>query len=102
MNPAARISSVKSLSDDDRAERLKAINECRKCIDRKQREIRMHLKSMLDDLDDDDDDSDINPGDDPALLEGSPDDDNPADEGMSYVLQELEALALQVGELTNA
>jgi hypothetical protein len=42
------------------------------------------------------------PGDDPALLEGSPDDQDPSGEGMSMLLQELKALALQAEELTNA
>jgi uncharacterized protein len=102
MNQEAMVTAVKSLSDGDRAAHLKAIDEHRKAIDRHQRGIREHLKSMLSGLDDDDDESDLNPGDDPALLEGSPDDEDPADEGMSYVLQELKALALQAGELTNA
>jgi HK97 family phage prohead protease len=63
MNEVAQVSGVKSLSDDERAKHLKAINEHRKAIDRHQQGIRMHLKAMLDNLDD------TNPADDPALLE---------------------------------
>jgi uncharacterized protein len=103
MNESAQVSSVKAISDDDRAKHLKAINECRKCIDRKQREMRIHLKAVLDDFDDDDDESDENPADDPAMLETDEGEgDDPANEGMSYLLQELKALAARSKELANA
>lgn len=74
MNELAQISSVKALTDGDRARHIKAADECRKCIDRKQREMRMHLKAVLDDFGDDESDGE---SDDPALLE------DPADEEMS-------------------
>ena len=103
MNESAQISSVKAISDSERARHLKAINECRKCIDRKQREMRMHLKAVLDDFDDDDDFSDVAPADDPALLEANDDDSDPADEGMSKAfLVELQKLAEQAQELASA
>ncbi|MBB5331870.1 HK97 family phage prohead protease [Tunturiibacter gelidoferens] len=95
MNESAVISGVKSLSDDDRAKHLKAIDEHRKAIDRHQRGIRIHLKSMLDGLDDDDDDADNNPADDPAMLEGDTGDDDKA------FLVELQKLAEQAGALST-
>ena len=103
MNESAQVSSVKAISDSERGRHLKAINECRKCIDRKQREMRMHLKAVLDDFDDDDDFSDVDPADDPALLEANDDDSDPADEGMSKAfLVELQKLAEQAQELASA
>jgi HK97 family phage prohead protease len=101
MNLEAAVTSVKAMSDADRATHFKAIDEHRKAIDRHQRGIREHLKAMTDALDDEDDESDLNPGDDPALLD-SPDDQDPADEGMAMVLQELKALATQAEELASA
>jgi hypothetical protein len=63
MNELATVSSVKSLSDADRAKHLKAIDEQRKAIDRHQRGIREHLKAMLDVPDDEDEDRDTYPAD---------------------------------------
>jgi hypothetical protein len=97
MNESAQISSVKAISDSDRTKHLKAINEGGKCIDRKQREMRMHLKAVLDDFDDDESD-DVDPADDPALLEANDDQDDPENEGMSMLLSELKALAEQAKE----
>jgi uncharacterized protein len=44
MNESAVVSGVKSLSDEDRAKYLTALNEHKKAIDRHQRGIRMHLE----------------------------------------------------------
>lgn len=56
MNESAQISSVKAMSDDDRARHFKAIDKHRKAIDKHQRAIRESLKSLFDGLDDEDDD----------------------------------------------
>src|ERR1700733_2706462 len=48
MNESAQGSGVKALSDDERANHLKAINEHRKAIARHVVGIQAHLKSMLD------------------------------------------------------
>jgi uncharacterized protein len=95
MNEMAVVSGIKSLSDEDRAKHMRAIDEHRKAIDRHQRGIRIHLKSMLDGLDDDDDDPDTNPADDPALLEGDTGDDDKA------FIVELRKLAEQAGALST-
>lgn len=87
MNQSAQVSAVKALSDDKRADHLKAINEHRKAIDRHQRGIAAHLKSMLD-FDDEDD-----TGDDPELLE---DDDND-----KSFLAELKQLAERAQDLAS-
>jgi uncharacterized protein len=63
MNELATVSSVKAVSDADRAKYLKNINEHRKAIDRHQRGIRENLKALFDNPDDEDE------FDDPALLE---------------------------------
>ena len=93
MNEAATISFVKSMSDDDRADHLKAIDGHRKAIDRHQRAIRGHLKAMIDDYDDDASDSDET--DDPSLLEDDDAYDDPVDEGMS------KALAVEMRKLVD-
>jgi HK97 family phage prohead protease len=101
MNTEATITSVKAMSDSDRAVHLKAIDGHRRAIDRHQRQIRMHLKSMIDDLDDDgglDDDEDLG---DPAFIEGGVGEDGDGEE-MGFVLQELKALAAQAEELASA
>lgn len=64
MNEAAMVTSVKSISDADRAKHLKAISDHRKAIDRHQQGIQMHLKALFDVPDDDDEERD-----DPALLD---------------------------------
>jgi uncharacterized protein len=69
MNELAQLSGVKRLSDDDRAKHLKAIDELRKAIDRHQRGMRMHLKSLLDLPDYDDTDDEL-------LIEGEDGDDD--------------------------
>jgi HK97 family phage prohead protease len=102
MNESAQVSSVKAMSDDERAKHLKAINECRKCIDMKQREMKMHLKAVLggDDWDDGDDEGDLT--DNPALLEDNEDQDDPEDEGMSMLVSDLKAFAEQAEQLASA
>jgi hypothetical protein len=64
MNLDATIGSVKSMSDDDRAEHLRAIDTHRKAICRHLVGIAGRLKSMLN-FDDEDDDDDVE---DPDLL----------------------------------
>jgi hypothetical protein len=92
MNLDAAIGSVKALSDDDKVEPLTAINEDRKAIDRHQRSIRMHLRSLFDVPDDDDS------GDDPSLLvEGDEDDDD----GDKAFLVELRKLAREAEKLAS-
>jgi uncharacterized protein len=95
MNQSAQVSAVKALSDDERADHLKAINEHRKAIARHTVGIPAHLKSMLDfdDADDTDDDDDT---DDEPLLEGEDDDDDKA------FLVELQKLAEQAEALTTS
>jgi uncharacterized protein len=93
-NESAQVTSVKAMSDDDRAAHFKKIDSHRKAIDRHQRGIRESLKSLFDGLDDDD--SDVTG--DPALLEGEGDDYGE----MAMVLQELKALAVQAEELATA
>jgi uncharacterized protein len=94
MTQSAQVSPVKALSDDERADRLKAINEQRKAIARHTVRIQAHLKSMLDfdDADDTDDDDDT----DEPLLEGEDDDDDKA------FLVELQKLAEQAEALTTS
>lgn len=88
MNESAQISGVKALSDDERANHLKAINEHRKAIDRHQRGIQAHLKSMLN-FDDDEDTED------PDLFEDDDDD-------KASFLAELKQLAEQAQDLASA
>jgi uncharacterized protein len=82
MNESAQVSGVKALSDDERAGHIKAINEHRKAIDREQRGVRMHLKSLLDLPDDEDDDPE-----DPDLI------DEDATKSLLAEIQEMSALA---------
>jgi HK97 family phage prohead protease len=89
MNESAMVTGIKAMSDDDRSKHFKAIDMHRKSIDRAQRGIREHLKSLFDGFDDDDD-SDL--ADDPAMLEGE-------NEEMSMLLSELNSLAEQAQEL---
>lgn len=93
MNLDAAIGSVKSLSADDMAQHLQAIDTHRKAIARHVVGIQAHLKSMLnfDDADDTDDD-----GDDEPLIEGEDDDD-----GDKAFLVELRKLAEQAEALTT-
>jgi uncharacterized protein len=58
MNPLATVTAVKSLSADDQAQHLKAINRHRKAIDSHQRQMREHLKSMIADFEDENDTED--------------------------------------------
>lgn len=88
MNESATVSSVKSLTDADRAKHMKAINEHRKEIDRHQQAIHEHLKAMFDVPDDDDD------RDDPAL-------EDDEDDGAKAFLRELETLARQASALAT-
>jgi HK97 family phage prohead protease len=94
MNEGALVTGIKAMSDDDRAKHFKAIDAHRKSIDRAQRGIREHLKSLFDGFDDEDD---LDIDGDPALLEGEGDDGE-----MSMVLSELKALAAQAEELASA
>jgi uncharacterized protein len=91
MNEMALVTGVKSLSDEDRAKHLKAIDAHRKEIDRHQQGIEMHLKAMLDNLDD------TNPADDPALLEC----DESGDGMDKAFLVELQKLAEQAADLAT-
>lgn len=91
MNGLATISSVKSITDADRARHMKAIDSHRKTIDRSQRAIREHLKAMFDGLDDEDD---TNLPDDPALFEGD------EEMGKAVLMAELKKLAEQAASLT--
>ena len=94
MNLDAAVTSIKSMSDDDRSKCLKAIDVHRKAIDRHQRGIREQLKAMFDDYDDD-------PADNPALDESDDNQDDPEDEGMSMLLDELKSLAAAAEELAE-
>jgi HK97 family phage prohead protease len=58
MNPMATISAVKSLSADDQAQHLKAIDRHRRAIDSHQRQMREHLKAMVADFEDENDTED--------------------------------------------
>jgi uncharacterized protein len=90
----AQVTGIKAMSDDERGRHFKAIDMHRKSIDRAQRGIREHLKSLFDGFDDDEDEND-----DQALLEG----DEGEDYGeMSMVLAELKSLAAAAEELTEA
>jgi HK97 family phage prohead protease len=92
MNESAQISSVKAMSDDDRARHLKALDMHRKTIDRAQRGMRESLKALFgDDLFDDD------PADDPALVE----DDEGEEEMSKAFLVELQKFATQARELAK-
>jgi uncharacterized protein len=92
MNEMAVVSGVKSLSDEDRAKHLKAINEGRKAIDRHQRDIREHLKAMMDDLGDEDAESDTNLVDDSSI----------EDEEMNKAfLAQIQELAIRAKALAN-
>jgi uncharacterized protein len=93
MNPEAAVTSVKAMSDDDRAKHFRAIDGHRRAIDKHQRAIRESLKSLFDGLDDDE------PADDPALLES---DDGDGDGEMGMIITELKALAEQAEELASA
>jgi HK97 family phage prohead protease len=86
MNEMAVVSSVKSMSDDDRAKHMKAIDGHRRTIDRAQRQIRQHLKSMFDGLDEDDcDDRD--------------EDDDGDGEEMKQFVSEMQKLVEEAEEL---
>ena len=98
MNEGAMVTGIKAMSDDDRARHFKAIEMHRKAIDRAQRGIREHMKSLFDGFDDEDD-SDL--ADNPALLESNDDDDDPQNEGMSMLLAELKALGEQAQQLAE-
>jgi uncharacterized protein len=91
MNQSAQVSAVKAISEDERADHLKAINQHRKAIARHTVGIQAHLKSMLDF--DDADDTDDDPDDDPDLFED--DDDDKA------FLVEVRKLAEQAEALTT-
>ena len=95
MNQSAQVSAVKALSDGERADHLKAINEHRKAIARHTVGIQGHLKSMLDfdDADDSDDDDDT---DDEPLLEGEDGEDDD-----KAFLVELRKVAEQAAALTT-
>jgi uncharacterized protein len=94
MNQEAAVTSVKAMSDTDRATHLKAIDGHRKAIDRHQRQIREHLKAMTDDLFDDDD---------PELELADPTELEDEDDGeMSMILSELKSLAAAAEELASA
>jgi hypothetical protein len=90
MNESAMVTTVKSLSDDDRARHLKAIDTHRKAIDRHQRGIHEHLKAMCDVFDDD-------TADDAALIENDEGDDENTTKAF---LVELRKLAEQASALT--
>nr|WP_263418412.1 hypothetical protein [Terriglobus albidus] len=64
MNEAAMVTSVKGVSDADRAKHLKAIGDHRKAIDRHQKAIHEHLKALYDVPDDEDDPAFEDDGDD--------------------------------------
>ncbi|WP_187143426.1 HK97 family phage prohead protease [Terriglobus albidus] len=82
MNQAAMVTSVKGVSDADRAKHLKAISDHRKAIDRHQQGIQMHLKALLDGVDDEDD---------PVL-------EDDEDDGTKAFVAELVKLAKQASE----
>ena len=95
MNESAQVTGVKAMSDSEKAGHIKAINEDRKEIDRRQRSIRGHLKSLgLDDVDDDGDDDD--PAVDPDLFDDDDDDMSKA------LLIEMQKVAVQAEELAEA
>jgi uncharacterized protein len=83
MNEQATVTSVKSLSDADRAKHLKA-------IDHHQQKIASHVKAMLNPQDDDTDNDDL------SLLEDETDDDDDR-----AFLVELQKLAEQAGALAT-
>jgi HK97 family phage prohead protease len=92
MNTGAVVTGIKAMSDDERGRHFRAIDSHRKSIDKAQRAIREHLKSLFDGFDDDEDEND-----DQSLLEG--------DEGegeMGMLVSELKALAAQAQELAEA
>jgi uncharacterized protein len=95
MNESATVTSVKAMSDEDRAKHFKAIDTHRKAIDRHQRGIRESLKALYDNLEDDNDETLLNPSDDPAMLEGESGE-------MGMLVSELKALAAQAEELASA
>jgi hypothetical protein len=83
MNESAQITAVKTISDDDRAKHLKAIDDHRRAIDRHQRGIREHLKAMFDGCDDD-------AADDDALVENDED-----EETTKALLSEIQTMVRQ-------
>jgi hypothetical protein len=95
MNAAALIASVKNmkaLSDSERSNHLKSIDEHRRAIDRHQRGMREDMKALFgDDLFSDDDD--LGEDDEPALLE------DPADESAKELAIELQKMLEQVQAL---
>jgi HK97 family phage prohead protease len=94
MNLSAGVTSVKNMTDAERKKHLTGINEHRKQIDRSQRAIRMHLKSLFgDDMFGDDGDDDTG---DPDLLESGED-----MEAMGLLLFELKALAAETEVLAR-
>jgi hypothetical protein len=97
MNESATISSVKSLSDEDRAKHFKNIDFHRKSIDRSQRAIRESLKALFDGGDDGDEDEFDNP----SLLEND-EGSEPGEEMGKAFLVELRKLAEQTESLASA
>lgn len=94
MNELATVSSVKAVSDADKAKHLKSIDMHRKAIDRHQRGIRENLKALFDNPDDEDE------FDDPALLEDNEGDGE--DEMSKAFLVEMRKLVEQAQELADA
>jgi HK97 family phage prohead protease len=90
MNEMAMVTSIKAMSDDDRAKHMKSIGENCKAIGRHSRGLREHLKALFDGVDDD---SDL--ADDPALLENNEGDG----EDEMNLLGELQALTTQAASL---
>jgi HK97 family phage prohead protease len=88
MNESAMVTGIKAMSDSDRGEHLKQINIHRKAIDRHQRGIREHLKSLSDAFDDD-------PEDEALLLDEGADEEDLT----KAFLVELQKLAEQAQEL---
>jgi uncharacterized protein len=89
MNESAMVTGIKAMTDTDRDKHLRAIDTHRKTIDRAQRAIRMHLKSLSDAFDDDPDDL--------ALIEDEGDDE---EMDKSFLMAELKKLAEQASALT--
>jgi hypothetical protein len=92
MNESATISSVKSLSDEERTKHFKNIDFHRKSIDRSQRAIRESLKALFDGGDD----GDVDEFDNPSLFENDEEDESKA------FLLELRKLAEKTEELATA
>jgi uncharacterized protein len=86
MNPSAEVTSVKRMSDDDRARHLKSIDTHRRAIAKHERALRESLKCLLD-LDDDE----------PA----DPDQIDSDDDGAGALLGELRSLVESASELSE-